>query len=466
MKRKIVLLSFLGLLLVSLAGCFTNAVEKIEIVGNFPTEFEIGDELDLASITLKATQNDGNTYEFNGNSSGLTITGFDTTTAGNKTMVLRYEGVSLSINYIVFSAGTTANTSAVLLDLIEQQIGTIRLNGDVYGGLDNVKINYPVTIIGNGKNVVETAKFTTEGNGVITFENVVFKNKVNVNGNVTFVNCEFVVEGLVNGVDCSGATNLTIEDCNFTTNSETDCFNYLVKNTGGVTVIKNTTILCNFWYGVSAGANLYLDNCTITSTLKEDTPIKDNSGASLFNANKQPVAIHANAQKVDNEYTFNYVVRNCTFQNVQNVMRVYMLDYVNDEKFNVIWENNDTSINCNYLVNFSEKCFGSEARLLNAMGQLDAKVRYVIQKNTEITRTDVDTPATILLNDGTNIQYTGLTYTDKNGDQYQYIGFANSKHYLYKDGTYYTITMAYSSDGLDTRTIVEASKPVMFQDVA
>ena len=469
MKKKILLSSlFCMMLLLCLVSCFTSSITQLELVGDVKTEYEIGDKLDLEAITLRATQNDGKTFEVKASNSAVTVTGFDTNSAGRKTMVFRYDGISLSVAYTVFSAGTTANTTAELKDLISKQVGTIRLAKGVFEGLD-VTVSYPVKIVSDGEAQVVEPIVKADTTGSVVFENIKFKDTVKFQGEVSFSGCEFTVEGKKYGLQATRKATLTVEESKFVTEKETDCFDYLIACNASDTkvIIKDTTISCNFFYGVSAGYYLYMDNCTVNSTLKADTPLKDTYGAPIYNAKKNPVAIHANAKAdaITNEWKFNYTVKNSTFSNVQNVMRVYELDQAKDENVQLVWVNNTIDSSCNFVVNFSSKTYGTMPKILNALGLKDSsKFRYVISQNTEIVK-KADEEITVVKN-GNAYQYTGLQYKDKNDASivYDYVGFDGSSHILLKDGKYYSIKIAYSSDGLDTRTIVElAGKPALFK---
>lgn len=471
MKKKILLSSlFCMMLLLCLVSCFTSSITQLELVGDVKTEYEIGDKLDLEAITLRATQNDGKTFEVKASNSAVTVTGFDTNSVGRKTMVFRYDGISLSVAYTVFSDGTTAHNTDELVGLISKQVGTIRLADGVFKHL-NITVSYPVKIVSYGDAEVVEPTVIADNTGSVVFENIKFKNTVTFQGEVSFSGCEFTVEGKIYGLKATkkAPSTLTVEESKFVTEKETDCFDYLIDCNASDTkvIIKDTTISCNFFYGVSAGYYLYMDNCTVNSTLKADTPLKDTYGAPIYNAKKNPVAIHASAKAdaITNEWKFNYTVKNSTFSNVQNVMRVYELDQAKDENVQLVWVNNTIDSSCNFVVNFSERTYGTMPKILNALGlKVSSKFRYVIKRNTEIVK-KADEEITVVKN-GNAYQYTGLQYKDKNDASivYDYVGFDGSSHILLKDGKYYSIKIAYSSDGLDTRTIVElAGKPALFK---
>ena len=65
-------------------------LEKIEVATK-PTKtvYQIGESLDTTGLTLKATYSDGTTKKI---SSGFTVSGFDSATAGTKTVTVKYEG--------------------------------------------------------------------------------------------------------------------------------------------------------------------------------------------------------------------------------------------------------------------------------------------------------------------------------------------------------------------------------------
>ena len=69
--------------------------------------YEIGEELNLAGITVTATYSDGSTKEI---TSGYTTSGFDSTTAGEKTVTVTYEGKTAEFKVTVNDAQPSEKT--------------------------------------------------------------------------------------------------------------------------------------------------------------------------------------------------------------------------------------------------------------------------------------------------------------------------------------------------------------------
>lgn len=105
-KTKI-MFSILVLLLLVLTACLFAACgegpvsPEIEIKAAFKTEYVIGDELDVSGGILAHTNEDGQTKDVE--ITEEMISGFTTETAGTRSMVLTYEGLTLTIEYEVKS---------------------------------------------------------------------------------------------------------------------------------------------------------------------------------------------------------------------------------------------------------------------------------------------------------------------------------------------------------------------------
>lgn len=87
--------------------CLTNAtlhtvapvLTVVEIAAMLSkTEYWVGEELDITGLKLKVVYHDGSTEEI---TEGFTISGFDSTTAGTKTVTVTYEGFTATFEVIV-----------------------------------------------------------------------------------------------------------------------------------------------------------------------------------------------------------------------------------------------------------------------------------------------------------------------------------------------------------------------------
>ncbi|MDD4291547.1 MAG: hypothetical protein PHX51_04870 [Clostridia bacterium] len=473
MKRIIVLAIALIAALTLFAGCGNiENVESLEIRGTVTTEFEVGDVLDLSGVSLKVTFTNGETLILNGDDSRLTFTGFNTTTTGSKVMVFKYEDVELEIPYTVYDQAI--NTQIGLNGAINSGVSNIRLTGSAFTTGATISVANDMVITGVDCTLNEFV-FTATNNATVTFKNVNFAkdnaDKTSVltinGGTFVFENCTFTTKGyLANGITGNG-NNVEFYNCEFVTETATDCFNYLVSNganvNGAKNIYKNCTIVCNFWYGISFAGNLMVDGCNIESTITDKTTLKDSYGASYVNPNKQPVAFHSSAYYKDGRVAssyFNMSVTNTTLKNLQNVMRIYRVDNINvASRFNLVFEGN-TMTNCNYVVNFSTLSWGHYDEVIAALPE-GAATRYVAQNNTGLTKVG-EFNFTYL--DNGFFRYEGFNYIDKNGDVYEYVGY-NGAHYV-RTGTvgnytYYELRIAYSADGLDNRTLTVAADPLV-----
>ncbi len=70
-------------------------VEKLEISGDYRTEFYLGEELDLTGMTVKAQMSDGTTRDVA--VSDITVEGYHNEKRGNQSLTVSYEGASVQI---------------------------------------------------------------------------------------------------------------------------------------------------------------------------------------------------------------------------------------------------------------------------------------------------------------------------------------------------------------------------------
>ncbi len=461
MKKKTALVLIAVLLVLALSACtLLLNYKSIEIVGNIQTVFEKDEQLDLSKITIRATDKKGNVTDIPGTHSALKVTGFDTATPGQKTMRFSIGGAYIDIPYTVYTDLTKVDSAEKLQEALNNGYQNIKLTADISGV--KIQLQRDVTIVGGGAKLSEAE--IDAGNYKLTLADVNLVNGFTVKGKeAALENCTISLEGAsteIVGITYSTTKKLVINYCSFKT-EPVNCFNYVIKSSSNFdseAVIKNTRVICNFWYGLNVPKTFTIDSCEINSTLTTESPFKDSHGASFVNPNKNPVGIHFNANGGDTNKGINVSVTNTKISNVQNVIRVYGLDLYNgkDGLWNFKWENNDVSVNCNNIVNFSAKSYGSLGALKEAMGE-DIKTRMVAEKNTEIRAAEDTTITLIKLGEGNDktVRYDNALYVEKDGSTpYKFLGWDKlGNMVLEKDGNYYQLATAYSADGLDTRTI-------------
>lgn len=456
MKKKTALVLIAVLLVLALSACtLLLNYKSIEIVGNIQTVFEKDEQLDLSKITLRATDKNGKVTDIPGTHSALKVTGFDTATPGQKTMRFSIGGAYIDIPYTVYTDLTKVDSAAKLKEALDNGYQNIKLTGNISDV--NIVLQRDVTIVGGGAKLY--GAIIDAVNYKLTLADINLVNGFTVKGKeATLENCTISLEGAntnIVGINYS-TKKLVINYCSFKTAPE-NCFNYVIKtgSRDSEAVIKNTSVRCNFWYGLNVPKTFTIDSCEINSTLTTESPFKDSYGASFVNPNKNPVGIHFDANGGDTTIGINASVTNTKISNVQNVIRVYGLDLYNGKAglWNFKWDNNDVSVNCNNIVNFSTKSYGSLDALKEAMGS-DIKSRMVAAKNTEIKAANGKT-ITLKKLDGNTVLYNNALYVEKDGSTpYEFLGWdKDSKMVLRKDGRYYQLAVAYSADGLDTRTI-------------
>lgn len=461
MKKKTALVLIAVLLVLALSACtLLLNYKSIEIVGNIQTVFEKDEQLDLSKITLRATDKNGKVTDIPGTHSALKVTGFDTATPGQKTMRFSIGGAYIDIPYTVYTDLTKVDSAAKLKEALANGYQNIKLTGDI-SDVDIV-LQRDVTIVGGGAKLYGAT--IDAGNYKLTLADINLVNGFTVKGKeATLENCTISLEGAstkIVGINYS-TKKLVINYCSFKTAPE-NCFEYVIKKTGNnydsEAVIKNTKVRCNFWYGLNVPKTFTIDSCEINSTLTTESPFKDSYGASFVNPNKNPVGIHFDANGGDTTIGINASVTNTKISNVQNVIRVYGLDLYNGKAglWNFKWENNDVSVNCNNIVNFSTKSYGSLAALEEAMGS-GIKARMVAAQNTAIKAAEGKTITLIKLGEGNDktVLYANALYVEKDGSTpYEFLGWdKDSKMVLRNGNSYYQLAVAYSADGLDTRTI-------------
>jgi len=130
----------------------------------------------------------------------------------------------------------------------------------------------------------------------------------------------------------------------------------------------------------------------------------------------------------------------------------------------LIFTNNKVT-NTNVLVNYSANGYTKDVATVVMNGltgdsQYLITSRAVLAQNTAITGT---MGPDVLTTVGTDLLYKGLIYQEKDtsdvGNRYFYIGKVGTPYVLAKlvgtEVQYFTISLTYSADGLDTRTITK-----------
>ena len=74
-------------------------LESITVTGPNKTEYEIGDELDLTGLMVTAHYSDGNEKVLS--AGDYEVSGFDSSTAGEKTVTVTYQGETVSFKITV-----------------------------------------------------------------------------------------------------------------------------------------------------------------------------------------------------------------------------------------------------------------------------------------------------------------------------------------------------------------------------
>lgn len=138
-----VLLSFI--LFFTLTGCFdVEDVESIEFLQYPKTLYVLDEELEF--FTVRITPSEGDPETLNSYDERLTITGFNTDTVGTRTLTVKVDGFSASLNFVytvvnslndlLFSGGDGSVNNPYIIKNA-QQLSNIRLGLDKHYKLDN-----------------------------------------------------------------------------------------------------------------------------------------------------------------------------------------------------------------------------------------------------------------------------------------------------------------------------------------
>ena len=123
-------------------------LEKIEIATK-PTKtvYRIGEALDTSGLTLKATYSDGTTKNITG---GFTVSGFDSVTAGTKTVTVSYEGKKTTFTVTVKQEEIDPDAPKLVIASVNAAAGetvTVEARLEKNPGISSfsVKIDYDTT---------------------------------------------------------------------------------------------------------------------------------------------------------------------------------------------------------------------------------------------------------------------------------------------------------------------------------
>lgn len=484
--------------MILVTGCFFESVTSIRVVSGIKASWELDEEVDLHSIVIEVVIDGKVTKTVYGDTDGVSIVGLDTTASGQKTAVVTYEGVSVNVSYLVVGEDSTASNIATLKTLLEQGQEIITLTEGTYDFNITTQIKITKSVVLRAvpetqvvlKNVYVEFDADNQQAGIVEFRNVEFgsgKNKFNLQvvtqrgvqyntpinelDRVVLNNVTVSTTGAIDGIKLDGKTHFEMYQSEWKTPTQDDYFKHMVtastsKLKNVLLVFENNEFKCNFWYGLYEISQAIVKGNLFEGTIPVDSHLRDTAYAPVYNVNKNPVIFHANLRTSEEKAgQFNMVVENNTFKNAENLFRVYQTDHnttvaIEDD---LIFTNNLVT-NVNYLVNYSTNAYTKnvlavvEAGLKTGSQYLNGS-RAVLAQNTAISGTY---GPDALLKVGEDMIYRGFTYQEKDtsdaANRYYYIGTINGSktlaRFVGEEVHYYTITLAYSADGLDTRNIV------------
>ena len=100
---------------------YVSALDSITVSGPTKTEYKIGEELDLAGLEVTAHYSDGSEVAVE----GYEVSGFDSSTAGEKTVTVTYEGKIAAFTVNVLPDDDTDKTD---LEIAVELAGLLDLN--------------------------------------------------------------------------------------------------------------------------------------------------------------------------------------------------------------------------------------------------------------------------------------------------------------------------------------------------
>lgn len=479
-------------------SCFFESVTSIRIKSGFKSEFQLDEKIDLHSISIEVVVDGKVTETVYGDSEGVVITGLDTSSSGDKVATVTYQSVSVNVSYSVVGADSKASTIYTLSALLRGDTPVITLESGTYDfallSSENQKIQRSVVIrAGANSNVVlknvviqipadapastvefRNVKFQTGDSEIIldasTKRATTDETPANNFDKLIIKNSELIAIGKSTGIDLDGKINFEMRDTKWTTPTDDDYFSYLMhtsssKKLNNSLLIEDNEFKCNFWYGLGEISNAVVRGNLFESTLKNDTHLKDNHYAPLYNYGKQPVIFHASTPSSGAlAGQLNLTVTGNTFKNAENLFRIYQTDRNPESAETDLIVENNTISNVNILVNYSNRGYTKDFLTIVINGVTgtsgSSSAKYVAQNNTTIMPNNDERKLTVIDSD---FIYQGFYYQHKDttdlANKYYYIGTINGKHTLAKivnsEVVYYTMDIVYSSDGKDSRTIIQ-----------
>lgn len=502
MKKILLSLSIIFTIFL-VTGCFFESVTSIRVVSGIKASWELDEEVDLHSIVIEVVVDSKVTKTVYGDTEGVSIVGLDMSTSGQKTAVVSYEGVSVNISYLVVGNDSLASTSMLLKGYLEDpSITVITLAPGVYDFYQSdIVIKRSVVIrAAAGTNVqLKNVKVLIDKEAtasVVEFRNLEFMKGNNnlhnltvgtsraVSNDTVISNLDRVVlnnvtvsaTGKTDGIKLEGNTHFEMYNSKWITATSDDYFNYMMNTKNGklknvLLILENNEFKCNFWYGLGQISQAIIRGNLFEGTIPVDSHLRDDSYAPLYNVNKNPVVFHTSLPESGIiAGQMRLVIENNTFKNVENLFRIYNTD---DNSTLALSEDlvfsGNTVTNVNYLVNYSSKAYTKDIVAIVKAGlktgsQYLQDSRIVIAQNTAITGT---MGPEVMTKIDSNTLYKGFVYQEKDttdsANRYYYIGKLDKVNILAKlvggVTTYYTITLKYSADGKDTRTITEIINP-------
>lgn len=498
MKRILFTLSLLITLLL-VTGCFFESVTSIRVVSGIKASWELDEEVDLHSIVIEVVVDGKVNKTVYGDTEGVSIVGLDMSSSGQKIATVSYEGVSVNVSYLVVGEDTTATNMITLVALLEDPSKEIiTLSAGTYDFYVSQQIDITRSVVLRAaptaavvlKNVNVNIAASAPAS-IIEFRNVEFakgKNPYNLKisssrtinhdslisdfDRVVLNNITMKATGKTDGIRLDGKTNFEMYNSTWVTPTSDDYFNYMMRTGDGkmknnLLILEDNEFKCNFWYGLGNVSQAIIRGNLFEGTIPVDTHLRDDAYAPLYNVGKNPVVFHASLPTTGpNKGQLKLVVEDNTFKNIENLFRVYQTDH-NDQTLiekDLIFTNNKVT-NTNVLVNYSANGYTKDVATVVMNGltgdsQYLISSRAVLAQNTAISGT---MGPDVLTKVGTDLLYKGLIYQEKDtsdvGNRYFYIGKVGTPYVLAKlvgtEVQYFTISLTYSADGLDTRTITK-----------
>lgn len=515
MKKVLFILSLIFTVIL-VTGCFFESVTSIRVVSGIKASWDLDEEIDLHDIVIEVVVDGKVTKTVYGDTEGVSVVGLSTASTGQKTAVVTYEGVSVSVSYLVVGEDSTASSILKLAELLNDGKEIITLTAgtyDFYLNDNQLTISKSVVIraVPGTKVILKNVlvNFNQTQPGVVEFRNVEFAKgqefeplakptdtpakRYNLNiktsraiveaspitdfDRVVLNNVTLSASGETFGVKLDGKTNFEMYNSKWVTPTQDDYFNYMMytnaaKMPNNLLILENNEFKCNFWYGLGQISQAIIRGNLFEGTIPVDSHLRDSAYAPIYNVNKNPVIFHASlrAPAADgtthaNDGFLSLVIENNTFKNVENLFRVYNTDYNTTKPIeqDLIFKDNIV-LNVNYLVNYSSNAYTKDVVTvvqdrLKQGSQFLNESRAVMEKNTVIVGTY---GPEALLKVGSDMIYRGFTYQEKDtsdaANRYFYIGSISGNktlaRFVGEEVVYYTITLSYSADGLDTRDIV------------